>query len=205
MAAPATRATLLDIQRFDGETSGKYIVKLKDSTTSRSSVMGDFSAFSSSARANITHEWKPKFFNGFAGEFDQDALDALRANPNVESIVEDGIMQAFSTVNQYVSLSQALLKRLDLIVFIYRTDAPWGLSRVSQPGAVEGEATSLNYTYVYDDAAGEGVNVYVVDTGIRVTHEEFEGRASWGATFGKYEVRTLPQYCELKTKLKTSF
>jgi len=36
--------------------------------------------------------------------------------------------------------------------------------------------------------------VYILDTGIRVTHEDFEGRASWGATFGGYEVHDRISY-----------
>lgn len=36
--------------------------------------------------------------------------------------------------------------------------------------------------YLYDDAGGDGVDVYVVDTGINIHHNEFEGRARWGKT-----------------------
>lgn len=37
----------------------------------------------------------------------------------------------------------------------------------------------------YEDQAGEGVDVYVLDTGIQTTHTEFGGRAVWGhAAFG---------------------
>lgn len=36
--------------------------------------------------------------------------------------------------------------------------------------------------YVYDDRGGEDVDVYVIDTGINIDHDEFEGRASWGTT-----------------------
>lgn len=36
--------------------------------------------------------------------------------------------------------------------------------------------------YEYDPNGGEGVDVYVIDTGINVDHVEFEGRASWGKT-----------------------
>ena len=32
------------------------------------------------------------------------------------------------------------------------------------------------------DEPGKGVTVYVIDTGIRTTHTEFEGRARWGTT-----------------------
>ncbi|KAJ3525701.1 hypothetical protein NMY22_g10464 [Coprinellus aureogranulatus] len=37
--------------------------------------------------------------------------------------------------------------------------------------------------YVASDAAGAGVDVYVVDTGILTTHKEFGGRARWGTSF----------------------
>lgn len=84
---------------------------------------------------------------------------------------------------------------LGLLTFLCRSNAPWGLSRISQNGAVSGgDASALDYSYSYDDTAGEGVDVYVVDTGILTTHEEFEGRASWGATFGGYEVSLLLSY-----------
>lgn len=56
-----------------------------------------------------------------------------------------------------------------------QSDATWGLGTVSHrsPGSNE---------YVYDTNAGSGTFAYVVDTGIRVTHQEFEGRATAGYT-----------------------
>lgn len=41
--------------------------------------------------------------------------------------------------------------------------------------------------YIYDPVGGEGVDVYVIDTGINVLHEDFEGRASWGKTIPQDE------------------
>lgn len=37
--------------------------------------------------------------------------------------------------------------------------------------------------YVYEGYGGYGVLVYVIDTGVHVTHREFGGRARWGTTF----------------------
>ena len=49
----------------------------------------------------------------------------------------------------------------------------WNLERITQPGRLyDGEFTRVG--------TGEGVRVYVIDTGIRVTHEQFEGRAEFG-------------------------
>lgn len=59
-------------------------------------------------------------------------------------------------------------------------NAPWGLSRISHR-----EPLSL-WTfnkYAYNPDGGEGIKVYVVDTGINIDHVDFEGRAEWGATF----------------------
>jgi subtilisin family serine protease len=37
--------------------------------------------------------------------------------------------------------------------------------------------------YHFPSSAGQGVDIYVMDTGIDITHEEFGGRAKWGGTF----------------------
>lgn len=60
--------------------------------------------------------------------------------------------------------------------FIQQQNATWGLASVSHraPGASD---------YRYHELAGEDTYAYVIDTGVRVTHEEFEGRAvhAWTA------------------------
>ncbi|GAA2965328.1 S8 family peptidase [Streptomyces enissocaesilis] len=50
----------------------------------------------------------------------------------------------------------------------------WGIDRIDQPG------TAGDGKYTYPDGAGEGVTAYVIDTGVRITHKDFEGRAAHG-------------------------
>ncbi|KAF8976622.1 hypothetical protein BGZ46_008115 [Entomortierella lignicola] len=38
----------------------------------------------------------------------------------------------------------------------------------------------LTTNYEYPSAAGQGVDVYIIDTGINIDHVDFEGRAHWG-------------------------
>jgi len=56
-----------------------------------------------------------------------------------------------------------------------QNNATWGLDRIDQANL------PLNNTYIYDQN-GSGVNAYVVDTGVRTSHNQFGGRASSGFT-----------------------
>jgi subtilisin family serine protease len=55
-----------------------------------------------------------------------------------------------------------------------QSSAPWGLDRIDQA------ALPLSGTYTYPDTAGSGVTAYVIDTGVRITHSQISGRASYG-------------------------
>ena len=57
-----------------------------------------------------------------------------------------------------------------------QTNATWGLDRIDQRNR------PLNGTYTYPNTASN-VHAYVIDTGIRITHNDFGGRATWGANF----------------------
>jgi subtilisin family serine protease len=50
----------------------------------------------------------------------------------------------------------------------------WGLDRIDQAD------TAGDGGYTYPDSAGEGVTAYVIDTGVRISHQDFEGRATHG-------------------------
>lgn len=70
----------------------------------------------------------------------------------------------------------------DLPVYALETveqkKAPWGLARASTKGKV-----TENGIFRYREGDGEGVTVYVIDTGIYVKHSDFEDRARWGNNF----------------------
>ncbi|KAK3987322.1 peptidase S8/S53 domain-containing protein [Cladorrhinum sp. PSN332] len=64
--------------------------------------------------------------------------------------------------------------------YVNQADAPWGLARISHNPLLTTRGLS---NYWYDNSAGVGVRVYVIDTGIRTSHTEFGGRAVWGKNF----------------------
>ncbi|KAI0744997.1 serine protease [Earliella scabrosa] len=164
LGAPAP-VQLKSIERVSGAVKpSSYIVKLKSGVSKEAQLEW----LEKQGSSRITHnEWKAGVINGFAGTFDTDALNALRANPDVEAISEDG--------------------RVSIAADVTQTNAPWGLARLSQPARLSNQNTSaLTFSYTYDDSAGEGVDIYIVDTGINTAHVDFGGRARWGATFGGY-------------------
>ena len=64
-----------------------------------------------------------------------------------------------------------------------RDGAPWGLQRISSQAGASGSPQEEDFTYSFDDEKlGAGVDIYVVDTGVRTTHAVFTGRASEGFT-----------------------
>jgi len=65
-------------------------------------------------------------------------------------------------------------------------NAPWGLARLSSGASFVGKnPNSLNFKYKFEDAPGAGTEAFVIDTGCRVEHRDFEGRAKFVATFGR--------------------
>ncbi|KAJ3565687.1 hypothetical protein NP233_g7471 [Leucocoprinus birnbaumii] len=126
LAAPT--ATLHTVEKYDGETTGRYIVTFKVGVV----------ATEAQPTEGVTHTWDGAI-NGFAGHFDEATIEKLRANPDVETISEDGIMSTFVT----------------------QTNAPWGLSRLSSSSRLSNQDTSaLTFSYTYDASAGSGVDIF---------------------------------------------
>ncbi|KAK2591696.1 hypothetical protein QQS21_010608 [Conoideocrella luteorostrata] len=59
---------------------------------------------------------------------------------------------------------------------VTQKNAPWGLARISN-------RIPHHSNYAYDKSAGTGTCVYVLDTGIEVSHTEFQGRAKFLKNF----------------------
>lgn len=111
-------------------------------------------------------QYNQNIFNGIAGEFNRNFVESIRANnaAMIDYIEEDSPVQ--------LSLTQ--LK------------APWGLVRVGVKSK-----TPPTTTYDYPTQTGSGITVCVLDTGIDISHPDFEGRAVAGKSFVSTETTTM--------------
>jgi len=136
----------------------QYIVQLKKPASD--SALAGLSVAQQAAQLAAAHGGRVLYvyehaLRGFAVRMPDAAAPLLRANPLVLSVNPDVRMQAIAS----------------------QSGATWGLDRSDQ------RALPLNGTYNYPDSAGQGVHVYVIDTGINPNHAEFAGRVGTGRNF----------------------
>ncbi|PVU87215.1 hypothetical protein BB561_006429 [Smittium simulii] len=93
--------------------------------------------------------------NGYSGTFDNSLLEYIRQSPAIKYVERNHIYTTATT--QY--------------------NSTWGLARISRRKKI---ADIINLKFEHESRGGNGITVYVVDTGINTNHIDFEGRASWG-------------------------
>lgn len=121
-------------------------------------------------------------WRGLMLDADDDTIQEIMADPAVRYVEADAAMQITVVERAAEQPPPAALTRMKALARraeATETGAPNGLARLSQSEPNPGTSG----TYRFDDSAGEGITVYIVDTGIRTTHTEFENRASFAANF----------------------
>ncbi len=133
---------------------GRYIVVLEDWAAgergARSNAESLASEMAIAYQGRIDHVYKDAV-NGFSIEMTEKQAIELSNDVRVKLVEEDSIVSISAT----------------------QSNATWGLDRIDQ------RDRPLNGTYVYTPT-GSGVNAYIIDTGIRRTHNDFGGRAFAG-------------------------
>jgi subtilisin family serine protease len=112
-----------------------------------------------------------ELFNGYAARMPQDSVNYLLDQPEVDYVQQDGLAHA----SDYFKDEPVPTKR-DSNVCATQLGATWGLVRTSQVNL------DINGKYSYE-ADGGGAYAFVLDTGIYIGHDDFNGRALWGANF----------------------
>ncbi|MCI3932834.1 S8 family peptidase [Streptomyces sp. AN091965] len=133
-----------------GSVANSYIVTLDEDAAKADSAKGR--ALATKHGAEIERTYK-KVLNGYEVHASEAEAKKLAADPAVTSVVQNRTYKVAGTQPNPPS---------------------WGLDRIDQRNL------PLDQKYTYPDKAGEGATVYIIDTGVRKSHQDFGGRAADG-------------------------
>lgn len=141
-----------------------YIVALKRGTGAPPAASGAGRALVERYGARVRRVYGSAL-NGYAVRANAAQAGRLAADPRIASVTRD----------ERVSLRWT---RLRLPVPPRRqARPPWGLDRIDQPDR------PLDGAYTAPGGGGRGTTIYVIDSGVRASHEDFGGRARSGWDF----------------------
>lgn len=153
-ALTTTALTAGEVLRADNPIRGRYIVVLKGEEAPGQQGSAPGLAVASQARllaeqhGGAVGRTFQHAVRGFVLDATAEAAALVAQDPSVAFVEEDGLVEAAAS----------------------QVDPPsWGLDRVDQ----QVMPLDANYTY---NGTGAGVDVYVIDSGIRSTHQDFGGR-----------------------------
>ncbi|ORY05056.1 peptidase S8/S53 domain-containing protein [Clohesyomyces aquaticus] len=119
---------------------------------------------------DVLYTFNNSVFQGFVAKMQDHCIDALNSMTEVAHLEEKADIQSYTI----------------------RSNTTWGLQRLSNGAGASGNPQARTFTYTFDPASetqlGSGVDVYVVDTGVRTSHAVFKradgtSRAQQGFSF----------------------
>ncbi|HEX6127224.1 MAG TPA: S8 family serine peptidase [Pyrinomonadaceae bacterium] len=140
------------LRRSNQAIANKYIVVLNEDAVGRSAegpVVEAEAQFLSSVYGGSVRGVYANALKGYAADMTPEQAETLSRDERVQFVEEDSMISVSAT----------------------QTGAPWHLDRVDQRSM----PMDTNFSYTN---AGAGSHIYILDTGIRVSHQEFGGRAS---------------------------
>ena len=165
----AHSASAAQLMSVDSERAieGQYIVVFKTPSVldiQSSEAIAGFASTQAQGLSNLYNVDIAREFggilNGVLVNASSKQIEQMLNDQNIDFIEQDQMMYVTPLASTNANQANAI----------------WGLDRVDQ------ENLPLNSTYNYD-FDGSGVTAYVIDTGVRVSHNEFGNRASHGYDF----------------------
>jgi subtilisin family serine protease len=138
-----------------GAIKNRYIVVLKEQAAHKQPTSKVVRSLSSEYSGKVRHVFSHTI-HGYSTEMSAADARRLANDPAVQFVEQDAVARADGT--------QTGLNT-------------WGIDRIDQ------RALPLDATYTYPTVSASSVRAYVIDSGIRTTHNEFGGRASDGWDF----------------------
>jgi subtilisin family serine protease len=148
--ASAAQGQVLGAGRPDA-IPDSYIVQIKDSASPKWASAQTARDLTAKYGGQVKVAWQHAL-NGFAVTMNAEQAGKMAADSRVEYVQQDARVH---------------------IADAQPNPPSWGIDRIDQRNL----PLDNNYTY---DTTASNVHAYVIDTGIRITHSTFGGRATWG-------------------------
>ncbi|HEV2778791.1 MAG TPA: S8 family serine peptidase [Actinophytocola sp.] len=152
VASPAAAAEGQVLNAGAADTiKDSYVVVFRDSVSAQS-IDSQVRASTSKYGGQVKHTYRAAL-RGFAASMTEQQARRLAADPAVAYVQQDQVVR---------------------ITDVQPNPPSWGLDRVDQ------RDLPLDSSYTHNPAGTANVTAYIIDTGIRTTHQDFGGRAVWG-------------------------
>jgi serine protease len=148
-----------EFQPLPGKIEGQYIVVFK-----KSAAAADRESHLAAFAGNMTVIAKHSIgtFQGYSAKISASMVPAIEKSGEVAYVEQDG----YATIMQHGCGHQNGLPA-----------GLWGLTRIHQ------RTLNLNGQYTFYETNLNTVRAYILDTGVLITHVDFDGRATIGANF----------------------
>jgi subtilisin family serine protease len=162
IATGANEAVPLLSKGSPDAVSGQYIVVFSDEIADdevklHHNAVRNLMKYQNNDSSSIKSTFKIGSFKGYTAIMNEKLVQTVQQMEGIKYIEVDQIVKTKCTVQE---------------------GATWGIVRTTSQ-----ECPSTSY-YNYDaNCIGYGVDVYVIDTGIEVSHSDFNGRAQWGVDY----------------------
>ncbi|PHH59984.1 hypothetical protein CDD81_2218 [Ophiocordyceps australis] len=137
-------------------------------------------------KIQVTHRYEKGShgFMGLAAIIPIELMWMVQGHPGVASVEEDKIIH----IPRFFQESEPQTQVLQADHSITQNNARWNLRAISHRSPPSRWVPNLFYKYYYDENSGRNTYAYVIDSGIRITHQGFQGRASnfWTCFPGDY-------------------
>ncbi|MER7396250.1 S8 family peptidase [Streptomyces sp. NPDC000151] len=145
-----------------GAVNSSYIVTFKEGARGVEARSAAGKRLAAKYGAAIRRTYR-KAINGYAIRANATQARRLAADPAVAAVSQNRTVRLTDTAKAPGALQ--------------KNPPSWGLDRIDQ------KTLPLNESYVMPPGGGKDVQVYVLDTGVRTTHQDFGGRARSGWDF----------------------